>query len=52
MAKKKKLSEKQAVVLEAIKENPNIRFGIQKSMRLGYSDLPLFYEDKQTKLFE
>jgi uncharacterized protein YukJ len=29
-----------------------IKVGVQRSMQLGYSDLPLFFEDKQTKLFE
>jgi hypothetical protein len=52
MKKRKKNTKDQEVILEAIKENPNIRFGIQKSMRLNFADLPLFSEEeKQVKLF-
>lgn len=43
----------QKALLAAVKENPNVKvYGTQKSLQLGYNDLPLFYEDKQTKLFE
>ncbi|MFN8347437.1 MAG: hypothetical protein U0X91_20710 [Spirosomataceae bacterium] len=28
-----------------------VKVGVQKSMQLGYSDLPLFGEDNQLKLF-
>lgn len=54
MKKKNKLSKaEQDALLDAVKENPRIKvYGTQKSLQLGYNDLPLFYEDKQTKLFD
>lgn len=54
MGKVIKLSkQEQKALLEAVKENPRIKvYGTQKSLQLGYNDLPLFSEDKQTKLFD
>lgn len=40
----------QQVMQELVKEG-KLQFGVQKSLQLGYSDLPLFQEENQLKLF-
>lgn len=51
-AKLKKLpAQEQKDILEAIVENPKLIHGVQKSIKLGYSDLPIFHQDNQTELF-
>lgn len=43
-------SPQEKALQEAVAQG-NIQLGVQKSLQLGYSDLPLFQEDKQLKLF-
>ncbi|MFN3378912.1 MAG: hypothetical protein ACK41O_05615 [Runella zeae] len=43
-------SQVEQVLSEAVVEG-TIKVGVQKSLQLGYSDLPLFKEDNQLKLF-
>lgn len=51
-AKLKKLpKQEQADILEAVVENPKLMHGVQKSIKLGFSDLPMFRQDNQTELF-
>lgn len=44
--------QKQAII-QGILEEPKLKIGVQKSMTLGFTDLPLFggLEDRQQKLF-
>ncbi|MER0439635.1 hypothetical protein [Emticicia sp. W12TSBA100-4] len=44
--------QKQAII-QGIMEQPTLKIGVQKSMTLGFTDLPLFggLEDRQQKLF-
>lgn len=44
------LTTEQKMIQEAAVEN-TLKFGVQKSLQLGYKDLPLFQEEKQLKLF-
>lgn len=44
------LTTEQKVIQEAVVDN-TLKFGVQKSLQLGYKDLPLFREDNQLKLF-
>lgn len=44
------LNEVQKAVAVAVAEG-NIKFGVQKSLQLGFSDLPLFQEKNQLDLF-
>lgn len=46
------IDQKKAVV-QGILENPTLKIGVQKSLQLGFNDLPLFggSEDKQMKMF-
>jgi 16S rRNA U1498 N3-methylase RsmE len=48
---KKLPAQEQKDILEAIIENPKLIRTVQKSMQLGFSDLPLFFENNQTELF-
>lgn len=40
----------QKVIQKAVTEHV-LTFGVQKSLQLGYNDLPLFQENNQTELF-
>lgn len=52
-AKKRTMTLEQKALVAMVKENPNIKIGgTQKALQLGWNDLPLFYEDNQTKLFD
>jgi hypothetical protein len=52
-AKKRTMTLEQKALVAMVKENPNMKIGgTQKALQLGWNDLPLFYEDNQTKLFD
>lgn len=44
------LTPTQKVIQEALVDN-TLKFGVQKSLQMGYKDLPLFREDNQLELF-
>lgn len=44
------ITPEQKMIQEAVISGP-IRVGVQKSLNLGFGDLPLFQEDNQLKLF-
>ena len=39
------------VALQEAAVESTLKFGVQKSLQMGYKDLPLFREDNQLKLF-
>ena len=48
---KKLTPEDQKALRELLKEQPTALGGIRREQKKGYSDLPLFFKDDQTKLF-
>jgi len=48
---KKLTPVEQAALRELIANQPNALGGVRREQKKGYSDLPLFYKDDQTKLF-
>ncbi|WP_165933542.1 hypothetical protein [Arundinibacter roseus] len=48
---KKLTPVEQAALRELMVEQPNSVGGVRRDQKKGYTDLPLFFRDDQTKLF-
>lgn len=46
-------NDQKKAFMDGFNEQPNLKIGVQKSLQLGFNDLPIFggIEEKQTKLF-